>query len=328
MRFGIIGTADIATDHVVPALRASEHEAAAIASRDADRAASVADEFGIERSYGSYEELLADGSLDAVYNPLPNALHAEWTRKAADEGLHVLCEKPLTGDAEAAAALFDYCEARDVTLMEGFMYRFHPRTERALEIAAEELGEVRHLSATFTFAMGEDPDDIRLDPDLAGGALMDVGSYAVHAARGFLGEPERAYAHFADSYDAGVDSQVAGTLAYPDGVTAHVTGSFESPYSERYRVLTTDGWLEADQCFAAAATDAPSLTWAVDGEEHTETFDDVDHYRLEVEGFADAVAGGHEQPISRADTVGNVRAIDALYESAGRDRPVDVGGTE
>lgn len=324
MRFGIVSTADIGTEYVVPAIRASDHEAAAIASRDGDRAESVAADLDIERSYGSYEGLLADESLDAVYNPLPNALHAEWTRAAADAGLHVLCEKPLAPTAGEAADLFDYCDERGVTLMEAFMYRFHPRTERALEIVREELGDVRHVEATFTFALGDHPEDIRLNPDLAGGALMDVGCYAVSAARAFLGEPIRAYAHAADTYGSGVDSQLAGTLEYPDGVTAHVTGGFDTPGTEHYRVLATDGWLEADDCFGPGPDQAVSLTWAVDGEERTETFDGVDQYRLEVEGFADAVETGREPRVGREETMGTMRIIDALYESVERSQPVDL----
>ena len=324
MRFGIISTADIGTEDVVPGIQASEHEAAAIASRDGDRAESVAADLGIERSYGSYEDLLADESLDAVYNPLPNAFHAEWARAAADAGLHVLCEKPLTPTADEAADLFDYCERRGVTLMEGFMYTYHPRTVRALEIVDEELDDVRHVESTFTFAMGDRTDDIRLDPELAGGALMDVGCYAVSAVRGFLGEPERAYAHAADTYDAGVDSQLAGMLEYDDGVTAHVTGGFDTAFAHEYRVLAANGWLKCEAAFDVGPDQNVSLTWVVDGEERTETFDGIDHYRLEVEDFADAVEAGRSPRVDRTETVRNMRAIDALYESAERGEPVDL----
>lgn len=324
MQFGILSTATIGTEDVIPAIQASDSTVAAIASRDRARAESVADDLDVERAYGSYERLLGDEHLDAVYNPLPNALHGEWTRRAADAGLHVLCEKPLTPTAEDARELFDYCADRGVTLMEAWMYRFHPRTERALEIAADELGEIRHVETAFTFAMGDRTDDIRLDPALAGGALMDVGSYAVSAARAFLGEPERAYAHAADTYESGVDSQLAGTLEYPDGVTAHVLGGFDTVHFEHYSVLAADGWLDARDCFGPDADQAVSLTWAVDGEERTETFDPVDHYRLEVDGFVDAIEAGRDPRVDRADTLGNMRAIDALYESAERGEPVDV----
>lgn len=324
MKFGILSTADIGTEYVIPAIQASEHEATAIASRDDVRAEAVAANFGIERSYGSYADLLADRTLDAVYNPLPNALHVEWSRAAAAEGLHVLCEKPLTADTEKASALFDYCEECGVTLMEAFMYKFHPRTERALKIVQEELGDVRYVDSTFTIDLGPVDYDLRLDPDMAGGALMDVGCYAVSAARAFLGEPNRAYAFAADTYDAGVDSQLAGTLEYADGAVAHVTGGFDTPETQRYRVLAEDGWLEASDCFFLRDEPTVSLTWAVDGEERTETFDPVDQYRLEVEAFADAVVTGREPRVDRADTLGNVRVIDALYANVERGTRVDV----
>ncbi len=324
MDFGVLSTAHIGTGDVIPAIQKSEHRVAAIASRDADRAAEVAADLGIDRSYGSYEALLEDDGIDAVYNPLPNALHAEWTRKAADRGLHVLCEKPLTRDPDEARALFGYCGERDVTLMEAFMYRFHPRTERALEIVREELGAVRHVEATFTFQLGDRSDDIRVSEELDGGALMDVGCYAVSAARNFLGEPDRAYATAVDRYDSGVDSHLAGTLAYDDGPTTHVVGSFDAPHTERYRVLTEDGRLEAADCFGPEADQSVSLTWTKDGEERTETFDAVDHYRLQAEAFADAVESGERPRVNRAETVGNAAAIDALYESAERGEPVAV----
>jgi len=324
MEFGILSTAKIGREDVIPAIQASEHAVGAIASRDEDRARAVADELGIERSYGSYEALLADDGIDAVYNPLPNGLHAEWTRAAADHGLHVLCEKPLTADADEARALFDYCAERDVTVMEAFMYHFHPRTERAREIASEALGEIRHVEATFTFQMGDRSDDIRLDPDLAGGALMDVGCYAVSATRNLLGEPDRVFAHEADSYDAGVDSQLSGLLTYPDGVSAQITGGFDTPLTHEYRVLADDGWLRVPDAFDVDPDQNLAISYMVDGEEHTETFGGVDQYRLQVDGFADAIEQGRTPRVDRTESINNMAVIDALHESADSGEPVGV----
>jgi len=344
MDFGVISTAQIAREDVIPGIQKSDHRVAAIASRDGDRARAVADELGIERAYGSYEALFADEGIDAVYNPLPNALHAEWTRRAADHGLHVLCEKPLAVDAAEAADLFAYCEDAGVTLMEAFMYRFHPRTIRAREIVAEELGEVRSATASFTFNMrwpGHE-SDIRLDPDLAGGSLMDVGCYAVSAVRGFLGEPERAVASSADTRESGVDTQLSGLLEYavergstsprstssrgdPDGVTGRVHCGFDTESVQHYRVETVDGWLEATDTFDVTPATEPSLTYSVDGREVTETFDAVDQYTLEVEGFTEAVERGEEPLVGREDTLGTMRTIDALAESAETDSWTTVG---
>lgn len=324
MEFGILSTAKIGREDVIPAIQASEHTVGAISSRDESRARSVADDLGIERAYGSYEALLADDDIDAVYNPLPNGLHAEWTRAAADHGLHVLCEKPITADADEAAALFDYCDEQGVTVMEAFMYHFHPRTERAREIASDVLGEVRHVEATFTFGMGDRSDDIRLDPDLAGGALMDVGCYAVSATRNLLGEPDRVFAHAADSYDAGVDSQLSGLLTYPDGVTAQITGGFDTPLTQEYRVLADDGWLRVPDAFDVAPDQNLEITYAVDGEEHTENFGGVDQYRLQVEEFAAAIEQGTTPPVDRTESLNNMAVIDALYESAETGQPTGV----
>lgn len=321
MRFGILGTAGIARDSFVPAVERSDHEAAAIASRDGDRAREVADEFGIPAAYGEYERLFS-ADVDAVYNPLPNALHARWTRRAADAGLPVLCEKPLTTDAEAAVDLFDYCEDRDVTMMEGFMYRFHPQTERAREVVADELGDVRSVDATFKFRL-PDPPDIRYDPDLGGGALRDAGCYAVDAATGFLGEPDRAYAHAADTRDSGVDTDLTGVLEYEGGRTARVSTSFDTPHVQRYRVECMDGYLESTNPFAPGTSET-EITYAVDGDEATETVPGVDQFRREVDHFAECVTRGTAPRVTREESITNARVIDALAESAAEGRLVAV----
>ena len=324
MRFGIISTADIGLNSLLPAVQQSEHTAVALASRDASRAERVAREHGIPRAYGSYEELLADDDVDAVYNPLPNALHAEWTKRAADHGKDVLCEKPLTRDAAEAAELFDYVRERDVTLMEAFMYRFHPRTERAVEIVERELGDVRSVDAAFSFRLDDD-EDIRLDPTLAGGSVMDVGCYAVNAARLFLGEPERVSARTVDDRDAGVDTSMAAVFEYEDA-TARVASGFDRAQSQYYRVETADGWLQADPAFGTDPDESVTLEWHVEGRTVVEEFEPVDHYQLQVEAFADAVEEGREPRITREETLGNMRAIDAIYESAASGAVVDVAG--
>ncbi|MFB6152026.1 MAG: Gfo/Idh/MocA family protein [Haloarculaceae archaeon] len=324
MRFGIVSTAEIGVESVVPAIVASDHEVAAVASRERSAAAAVADRFDVPEAYGSYEALLDDERLDAAYVPLPNGLHAEWVRKAADAGLHVLCEKPLTASAAETEALFDYCEERGVTLMEAFMYRFHPLTERAAEVVAEELGEVRAVTSTFTFRMPDGADDIRLDPDLDGGSILDVGTYAVSAARLFLGEPDRVYATTNDRRGAGVDTEMAGVLEYDSGATARVQSGFETPLTQYYRVETTDGWLRAEPTFDVDVEGAVSLTYGVDGREVTERVGPADHYRLEVEHFADCVERGETPRIDREESVAHARTLDALFESAEAGAPVAV----
>jgi predicted dehydrogenase len=324
MEFGILSTAGIAQKSVIPAIEASDHRVGAIASRTPNRARSVADEFSIPRHYGTYEALVDDDSIDAVYIPLPNGLHAEWIRRAADAGLHVLCEKPLTVDADEARAVDAYCEERGVTLMEAFMYRFHPRTERALELADTSLGEVRSVSSSFKFSLYGAPEDIRLDPALAGGSLMDVGCYAVSAARQFLGEPKRVYAHMDDSRQTGVDTEFAAILEYETGASARIASGFDTPKVQRYRVEGSNGWIEVTDAFDAPLDEQLELTYEIDGQYGRETFEPVDQYRLEVDHFADCAAAGRRPRTDGVEAIANMRVIDALYESAGRGGPVDL----
>lgn len=322
MRFGILSTANIARSAVIPAIRESDHEVVAIASRDRSAAEAVGETFAIPDRYGAYAELFG-ADIDAVYNPLPNALHDEWTRRAADHGLHVLCEKPLTSDATSAEALFDHCADAGVTLMEAFMYRLHPRTTRAFEIVANQLDTVRAATATFTFQLGDRPDDIRLSPELAGGSRMDVGCYAVSAVRGFLGEPRGVSAHTIDSRNAGVDTEMVATLAYDDA-HAQVRAGFDTKRREHYRVDAENGWLEAESVFVGKPDEAVSIEYAVDGRTVTERFEPADPYRLEVEAFADAVESGAPPAVGREETIANMRVLDAIGESAAAGEPIEV----
>jgi len=206
--------------------------------------------------------------------------------------------------------------------MEAFMYRFHPRTERAIELAAERLEDVRSVSAAFKFPLFGDPDDIRLDPDLAGGSLMDVGAYAVSAARQFLGEPDRAYAHTDDSRDAGVDTELAGILEYDDGASARVASGFDTETVHRYRVEARNGWIEVENAFDIPDDEPVELEYLIDGEHGVETFAPVDQYRLQVEQFVEYVEAGRRPRTDADEAIANMTVIDALYESAERGAPV------
>jgi xylose dehydrogenase (NAD/NADP) len=324
MRFGVLSTANIGRAAVVPAIQDSDHELVAVASREPERARAFADEVGIDRAYGAYEDLLADEDLDAVYNPLPNALHAEWTRQAADHGLDVLCEKPLGVDAEEVAEMGEYCESAGITLMEAFMYRYHPRTERVQSIVAEELGAVRGVEATFQFPLRSSPENIRLDPDLGGGSLMDVGCYAVNAARTFLGEPDRVFGTVHDSRDSGVETHASGIFEYDDGARARISSSFDTQDIQRYRIEAEDGYLVAEGAFVPRGEEGVRIEYEVNGRHVVEEFDPTDQYRLEVEHFADCVATGTTPRTDGKEAVRNMRVIDALYESADRGEAVAV----
>lgn len=321
MRFGVLGTANIARHAVIPAIRDAGHDVVAVGSRDGDRADSFAADLDIPGSYGAYATVLEDGAVDAVYNPLPNSRHAEWTRRAADHGLDVLCEKPLTVDADQARDVVDHCDDAGVTLMEAFMWRYHPRTRRAAELV-EAIGPVRNVRATFQFPT-RDPGDIRLDPALGGGSLMDVGCYAMNAARLFLGDPDRVYAYSTDRFDCGVDTKLVAVLEYGSGATAEISGGFETELCQQYHVDGENGWIRADDAFNPQ-DDPVELEYDIDGGHAVETWADVDHYTREIEAFVDAVHTGNPPITSGVDAVKNMAVIDALYDSADRGAPVSV----
>lgn len=323
MKFGILGTANIARTAFVPGVQASDHEVHAVASRDPDRAATFADDVGAPVTYGSYEELLDDPDIDAVYVPLPNGMHAPWTMRAADNGLHVICEKPLASDVAEARTVANHCADAGVTLMEAFMWRYHPRTERAATIVEEHFDDVREVDARFAFSLRGRPDDVRLDPTLAGGSLMDVGCYAVNTARLFLGEPRRALAVATDSRDAGVDTALSGVLEYEDGRMARVSCGFDTQECQRYRVDAVDGWLECERAYNPDGAET-TLRYHVDGETHEERFAPTDQFRLEVEHFVDCVERGETPRTDGREAVRNMRVIDALSDAADRSVPVDV----
>ncbi|MFB6103756.1 MAG: Gfo/Idh/MocA family protein [Halobacteriaceae archaeon] len=322
MNFGVLGTANIARSVVIPAIRDAGHDVVAIASREEDRAEAVADSLDIPTAFGGYGTLLADADIDAVYNPLPNSLHATWTKRAADHGLDVLCEKPLTVDAAEARDVVDHCEAAGVTLMEAFMWRYHPRTRRVTELVAD-LGEIRNVRATFQFPLS-DPDDIRLSPALGGGSLMDVGCYAMNAARLFLGDPERVYAHQADHRDTGVDTKLVAVLEYPDGATAEISGAFETDWCQQYRIEGTEGWIAVEDAFNPQ-TDPVDLTYEIDGRRGTESWTGVNQYAREIEAFAEATPDDPPETDGQ-EAIKNMELIDALYESARTGAPVSLPG--
>lgn len=324
MKFGVLGTANIARHQFIPAIRGTDHEVVAVASRTRSKAEAFAEDLDVPDAYGSYEELLSADGIDAVYNPLPNALHAEWTKRAADHDLHVLCEKPLAVTAEEAVEMGEYCRDRGVTLMEAVMYRYHPRTERIEEIVDDELGSIRSMAATFHSSLGNWPASFRYDPDLGGGSLLDVGVYAINAARLFLGEPERAYAVTVDRAGTGVDTQATALLAFAGGPTATVSSSFDDTDVQYYRLEAQHGWLSAEPAFAFGEDFRPTVEYGIDGRRTTEEFDAVNHYAREIEHFADCVARGRRPRTDATTAARTLAVVDAIRESAAVGEPVPV----
>lgn len=315
LTWGILGCARISRRGLIPGIRRSAlGRLAALASRDASAARAWADEFAIPRAHGSYEELLADPEVQAVYIPLPNELHRPWTFAAADAGKHVLCEKPLALDAAEAAAMVDHCRSRGVVLMEAFMWRHQPRTRAVAGMLADGLlGELRLIRSSFSFPI--DPGDWRLDPARGGGALWDVGCYGVSTARLFArAEPESisARARFGPT---GVDLSLAATLGFPGGVLAQVDCSFEQPFRCTYELVGTRGSIEVPDAYlpperpsAVLRTIEPDSTRPLD-------FDGRDQYAAMVDAFAQAVATRSLAPPAE-DGLAQMRALDAILNAA------------
>jgi predicted dehydrogenase len=243
LRFGILGVANI-NNRLLPGFRRSRHaDLVAIASRSLERAKHAAAQAGIPKAFGSYEELLADGDVQAVYLPLPNTHHAEWARRAADAGKHVLVEKPLAPTAPEAQEVVEYCRARGVVLMDGFMWPHHPRTKKIRELLdSGTIGQVRRVSGAFTFPLPLDPENIRLKPETAGGSLLDVGCYPVFGIRWAFGEePVRVYG--TSRFDFDVDLETTGVLWLADGRVGTFDCGFTMPMRQWLEVVGTEGVL-------------------------------------------------------------------------------------
>jgi predicted dehydrogenase len=273
----------------------------------------------IPTAYGSYDELLADPQIDAIYNPLPNSLHARWTLAAAAAGKPVLCEKPLAIGSAEAQQMIDGCRAHGVLLMEAFMYRFHPQHARVRElIAAGAIGEVRFVRGAFTFMLEPlRPANVRLQRDLAGGALMDVGCYTVNAARMLFGEePQWASAQWDFRPEFGVEVSLAGILGFSDNRTAIFDCGFRAAGTGSYTVAGTAGQIDVPAAFVPDRAEETLVRIVTREGVREERVAGVDAYALEAEEFADALLSRRPLRISPDDAVHTLRAIEALHRSA------------
>ena len=310
IRVGILSTARINRLVIAPARESDKVEITAVASRDAERAGAYAREWGIERAYGSYEELLADPEIDAIYNPLPNSMHVDWSIRGLEAGKHVLCEKPLSRHPEDVERAFDVAEREGLVLTEAFMYRHNPQTARLVELVrGGAVGDVRVVRAAFSFTI-TDEANIRLAADLEGGALMDVGCYCVSGSRLIAGEPLRVYG--TGVWERGVDTVFAGTLEFSGDVIAQFDCGFRLPNRDELEVLGTEGSLFLDDPWHCRR---PVIEVRREGDVERIELEPVDSYRLELENLADAIRGEGERRLGRDDAVHQARAIDALYRS-------------
>jgi len=322
VKWGIVSTADI-NRKLIPGAHASEKvELVAVASRDQARADAYAREWGIPRAYGTYEALLADPDIEAVYISLPNTLHCEWSIKAVEAGKHVLCEKPLTRHPDEAAAAFDAAERAGRLLSEAFMYRHNPQTRRLAQLVEEgAIGELRLVRSTFSYGL-YDVENIRLRTDLEGGALMDVGCYNVSGSRLLGGEPERVWGE-AWYGPSGTDWVFTGTMRFPGDVIATFDCGTALPNRDELEAIGSEGSLFLDDPWHCQA---PGIELRRDdGVERIEV-ERQDSYRLELENVSDAIRGRADLLLGREDALGQARALEALHRSAQTSRPVRLPG--
>lgn len=320
--WGILSTANIGIKHVIPAiLEAPQCRIHAVASRNPAQARAVADRFSIEKAYGSYEELLADPAIDAIYNPLPNHLHIPWTIKAMEAGKHVLCEKPIALTADEAQQLVAARERTGKLVAEAFMVRFHPQWLRAREIVQSgALGEVRSIQTAFCY-FNTNPDNVRNKADIGGGGLYDIGCYAIATARFIFGaEPIRATAAFDRDPQFGTDRLCSGLAEFPGNRHLNFICSTQQVPYQRVQIFGAKGRLEVQIPFNAPANGMCRI-FTDDGSDlagagiRMEEFPACNQYALQAHAFARAVWNEAEWPYPIENAVANMRVIDALFRS-------------
>jgi len=313
IRWGVLSTALINTKVLRGAALSSAVDVVAVASRDLIRAQDYAAEWQIGRAHGSYDELLADPDIEAVYLPLPNALHHHWTMRALRAGKHVLCEKPYSSRPHEVDEAFGEAAARGLIVSEGFMYRYNPQTQQLAQLVSEGVvGDVRMISATFSWP-ADGPRDVRLDPALDGGCLLDVGVYCISAARLLAGEPA-AVAALQVVGTTGVVSRFVGLMEHSDGALTHFDCGFHVPDRSRLEVVGTAATIEVSDpwhCFTPRLLVTPRQ-----GGPYEVPVPIENSYRLELEEFGRAVRGEPNQLLGRDDARGQSRTVAALIRSA------------
>jgi D-xylose 1-dehydrogenase (NADP+, D-xylono-1,5-lactone-forming) len=320
VRLGILSTAHINRLVIPPAQESPKTDLVAVASRDQQKAEEYGREWGIPRAYGTYEALLDDPDVEAVYNPLPNSMHVEWSLRALEAGKHVLVEKPLSRRAADVEELFDAAERADLHVMEAFMYRHNPQTSKLVELVeGGAIGTLQAIRATFGFLL-HDEGNVRLRSELEGGALMDVGAYCVSSSRLLGGEPERVYGEQVVG-PTGVDVRFHGTMRFPGDVVGQFDCGFRMPNRDELEAVGDEASLFLDDPFHGRT---PVIELRRDSGTELIELEPADSYRLELDNLSDAIRGQGTPLLGREDAVGQARAIEALYGSAESGTPVEL----
>ena len=320
VQWGVLSTARIGTEKVIPAMQLGDYcQVTAIASRQLGKAQAAARQLGIPKAFGSYEELLADPDIDAVYIPLPNHLHVPWSIKALNAGKHVLCEKPIGLNAAEAEALLDAAQKHpQLKVMEAFMYRHHPQWQQARQLVVEgRIGALRTIQSFFSY-YNVDPDNIRNKADIGGGGLMDIGCYCVSLSRFIFGaEPQRVLGIMEYDPQFRIDRLTSGILDFGEGTSTFTCATQLVPY-QRVNIFGTEGRVEIEIPFNAPS-DWPCKMWHQYGTEIEEiALESCDQYTIQGDLFSQAVLNDTEVPTPLEDAVANMRVIEALIRSAKR----------
>jgi len=322
IRWGVLGTAAIARNSLIPAMKKADQVLQAVGSRSQEKAQAFADELGFATAYGSYDAVLADPDVDAAYLPLPVGLHAQWARKCAEAGKHCLCEKPLCSSEQEAQELADLFQAKDLLLVEASMYRHHPLTKRVKELVdTGRLGDIHAVRSNFFVAIPE--SDIRWQADLAGGAMGDLGCYCVGISRLIAGtEPERIVALRHDQQ--GVDAEIAGVLQFPGGMLAYFGCGMRSQFDCSYEIFGSQGRLRVDRGgMVVWPGEAHRIQLWLGDEETEEVTPEADHYQLMVADMAEAVVQKRHPDYPVKDAIANMRVIRQVLEAGKAQEPVN-----
>ncbi|MDC3416104.1 Gfo/Idh/MocA family protein [Aquibacillus salsiterrae] len=318
LKWGVLSTAKIGREQVIPAIQRSNNgEVVAIASRG-DYVLEVAKAFGIPKTYTTYQSLLEDDTIEAVYIPLPNSLHKEWVIKAAEHGKHILCEKPIGLNAAELEEMVAACQQHGVTLMEAFMYQFHPQHDKVKTLIADgEIGDVRFIRSSFSFVLNGD-NNIRLNPELGGGSLYDVGCYTLHIGRYILdAEPTTVYTSAKIHPEFNVEVSAAGVLTFAGGVHVLFDSSFESTFRQSYQVVGSNGTIDVDGAFRPDTMDggAGKIILKKDNGDVQQFEVEADQYKLQVEHFVDSIRANQEPSYSVEKMRGQMKVLDACLAS-------------
>jgi predicted dehydrogenase len=322
VKWGVLGAASIALRKVIPGMqKGAWSEITAIASRELEKARNAAHELGIPKPYGSYEELLADPDIEAVYNPLPNHLHVPWSIRAAEAGKHVLCEKPIGLSAGEAFELMRVRDRTDVKIGEAFMVKTHPQWLRVRELVLSgKIGQLKAIITVFSY-YNRDPENVRHRPEWGGGGLLDIGSYPITLSRWLFGEePRRVSGALEQDPDFGTDRLTSGVMEFSTGHSVFACGT-QTNYFQRMEILGTAGRLAVEIPFNAP-NDRPTQITVADGmaiysgRVEIEEIPACDQYTIQGDAFSRAIRENTQVPVSLEDALGNMKVIDAIFRSA------------